>query len=189
MPNPIDQVFSAIHRRWLKPLGFRKSGRKCIWAVSAHVVIEVAIESYPALPGGAYRFSLQIKSSWRDPSTAVHAYVYLPSYATREQFWIVLDESSSQRVGDEVSSLFQAVALPSIRKMQTLEGLAEIFESTPDHVSLHWYYTSYLAVLNCLGRHEAARTLLQRVMDTVEKEDVREQARALLVQQEASGAG
>lgn len=89
MPNPRDQIFSVIHRQWLKPLGFRKSGRKSTWVVSAHLVIEVLIDSYPAIPGGPYRFSLQIKASWQEPSSkALNAFVYLPSYATREQFWL-----------------------------------------------------------------------------------------------------
>ena len=73
--------------------------------------------------------------------------------------------------------LFESVAIPAIQEMTTLEGLAKLFERIPAHVGLFWYYGYYLDLLGRLGRVQAQRDLLRRVIRSDSRQDIVERAK------------
>ncbi len=81
---------------------------------------------------------------------------------------------------------FGTVAMLALLKMQSLEGLLELFQEIPSHVALSWYYESYLRFLNWLGRRQDGKVLLQKVIDTAPRESIELRAKNLLAQHEAS---
>jgi hypothetical protein len=182
-----NQLFSAIHRTWLKPQGFQKKGRRITKEFSPGVSVEVVLESYPTTPYGPYRFSIELIAMWREVDQPPIAYqMSLPSYATmpRAQFWTFSTEPEFEAVAQEATRLFESVALPTIQEMTTLEGLAKLFERIPVHVGLFRYYGYYLDLLGRLGRVQAQRDLLRRVIQSDSRQDVIERAKQELMQLE-----
>ena len=186
MTESRDKLFGSIHSEWLKPLGFRKVGRKSTRELGPGVSIQVLLESYPATPYGPFRFSIDVIARWQEvDQPAVTHRLSLPGYATKEQFWIFSDESTFEVAAQELRHLFERVAVPAIQKMASLDGLLELFKNIPTHVGLIWYYGSYFNLLKRLGRVQDQRELLQRVIESVPREDIVEKARQLMVQLEA----
>jgi hypothetical protein len=182
-----NQLFSAIHSTWLKPRGFQKKGRRITKEFSSGVSVEVVLESYPAMPYGPYRFSIEVIARWHELDQPPITYqMSLPSYATmpRSQFWTFSAEPEFEAVAHEARRQFECVAVPAIQEMTTLEGLAKLFERIPAHVELFWYYGYYLNLLRRLGRVQAQRDLLQRVIQSDSREDIVERAKQELIQLE-----
>ncbi len=180
-----SKLFSSIHGDLLKPLGFRKLGRRSTKELQTGVSIQVVLESYPAAPGGPFRFSLDLIARWREPNQLPVTYWHsLPSYATGVQFWTFSDQPNFECVARQVRLEFQNMALPTIEKMASLHGLLELFEKIPPHVGLSWYYSSYLNLLKRLDRPRDQKELLQRVIDSVPRDDIVNHARQLMRQLE-----
>lgn len=182
MSDPRSSLFSEIHRVWLKPLGFRKSARKSLKELGDGSALAVTLESYPATPGGPYHFSIEVRATWDagTPNSIVYC-LYLPSYLTKEQFWIIKESTNVSELQNEIKQQFEAVAVPAIHRMHSLEGLLELFRSIPSHVSLRWYYHDFFNLLNRLGKREEGRALLQKVIDTADA-GAKERAAMLLAQ-------
>jgi len=182
-----DSLFGDIHREWLKPLGFRKQGRKSTKVIDDRCVLVVNLESYPATPGGPFRFSIELKVTWHTGGHKPVMYqLSLPSYATREQYWSIDEAAGTSGMIERAREMFLHIGLPSLHEMQSLEGLVRLFDRLPSHVSLVWYWQSYFELLVQLGRTDAAKALLCRVIEELQtREDIQGKAMELLASLEA----
>ena len=182
MPDTRSLIFSDLHRTWLKPLGFRKTGRKSVKELERGLIISVVLESYPAPPAGPYRFSIDTHASIGSGTNRIAYTLVLPTYLNKGQYWAIDDATNTDALHAEVIDVFGAVAVPALQKMQRIEGLAELFGSIPDHIPLFWYYTSYFNCLKLLNRRPEALALLERTIALAPHEGVAQQARKLLVE-------
>ena len=190
MSDPRNALFSEIHGVWLKPMGFRKAGRRGTKTLADGTELTIQMESYPAAPGGPIRFSLEIRANLvrPDPDSVTYC-MHLPSYADKQQYWTIHDDTDATDIKQRAMQSFESLAVPALHKMHTLEGLLQLFREVPSHVPIFWYYESYLHLLKLLGRHEDGTALLQRTIEASPHDRVKQRAAALLAQHEAANNG
>jgi hypothetical protein len=184
MSDVRDSLFSDIHREWLKPRGFRKHGRKSIKSLDGQSSITVELEKYPATPGGPYRFSIDVRVACQRRGLRPITYqMSLPSHVDQRQFWSFSSQQEFSRISFNVKEQFRTWAVPALLDMETEEGLLRLFDGIPQHVSLVWYWTDYVNLLNRTGRAEDAKAFLCKVVDELHtREDIQQRAKQMLAE-------
>jgi len=176
-----DNLIAEIHRAWLKPLGFRKSGRKCTKAMSNDITVEVSLKSYPTAPEGPFRFSIDISAnSLAANASRIYYVLMLPFYTQGAQFWAFDSNTNQEELQTEIIQEFKEIAVPSIDKMNSYEGIQQLFATIPSRMPLFWYFESYYNCLDRNGCDDEKIKLLQKVIETAPHDGVKNKAQSML---------
>ncbi len=164
MSDPRDVLLSELHKQYLKPLGFKKTGRRIERESADGLRLTVHLESGPAIPFDTVYFGIELAAS--------HAAASLPngllsiglsSYAENVQRWKLEYGEPAEPLLEKITALFSKTGLNLLQRMSSLDGLVELYPLL-DAMRYRAFYRGQVWCLNELGRRNQAADVIRQVI-------------------------
>jgi len=164
MTDPRDVLLSDLHKQYLKPLGFKKTGRRIEKETPDGLRLTVHLESGPAIPFDTIYFGIEL--------SAAHASAPLPhgvlsiglsSYAKNVQRWQLEYGAPAEPLLGRIGDQFSTTGLSLLQRMSSLEGLVGVYPLL-DPLRYRAFYQGQVWCLNELGRRDEAAEVIRQVI-------------------------
>jgi hypothetical protein len=185
MPDPRDVLLRDIHLQWLKPVGFRKIGRRCQVQFESGLIVSVVLESGSSYQFGPTSFGFELCAmhpSFDKKQTLI--ILDLPRHSEKFQRWTYEYGAPTDDLFTRIKLLFSQTGLPLLERMCTLESLAELFTEL-DSV---WHYRGHAWCLDSLDRPDEATQVVERAISRAPHDNFRQFAMRELEVRKARGA-
>lgn len=172
-----DDLIVQLHNTHLKPLGFRRKGRKC-WRVTAdEISVSAVLESSTWNTGEHCAFGINLQATHPSYEGDFLMNVSLRKYTDPPRHrWTVDAHQLAGPVSMTVATIFATDGLQLLHRMSSYEGIISLCQELGSTL----WYEPYAWCLRRTGRREEAIAILREASDAAPHEGIRDHVQRLL---------